>query len=162
MNNLNTYLIEKLKLNKDMEDFDYIHFCEELEIESNNTYSKKLYNEFQSNCNNILKDALGDIYMPAGLFFPLLMLSVMLLDDQHTLDSITLLGYKDYRGKNNPYNYDWFEEENEDGKDVLNIIQDEYQHNTEFNKYFKDFFKIVKHVWSDSELTPKIVYYCEL
>lgn len=40
--------------------------------------------------------------------------------------------------------FSWFEEENEDGNDVLTIIKQYYNGLLDFKKLFKDFFELVK------------------
>lgn len=81
-----------------------------------------------------------------------LMLVCMLLDDEYGPDSIQYIGYRNYRGNNNPYDYSWFEEEIEDedsdyyGKDILDFFQTLYGENRDFALYFNNVYYAIQEV----------------
>ena len=144
MKKLNLYIIEKLKVNSEQAKVHYLNFCQALDIkdcseaEKLYEYYKKYYFE-----DSLIK--LSDSQRCSSDFELILMLCVMLIDDGYTdPDYIEEIGYKSYKGNNNPYDYSWFEDENEDGNDVLTIIQQYYNGSLDFKKLFKDFFELVK------------------
>lgn len=71
----------------------------------------------------------------------LLMLAFMLVDDNQDFNFYNELGYKDYKGKHNPYDYSWFEEEDEKGLDYLFVLEDWIKNNED---EFKKIYDIVK------------------
>ena len=72
------------------------------------------------------------------------MLAFMLVDDNQDFKCWDILGtkaYKRFGGKNNPYDYSWFEEEDEDEKDYLQYVFDWISENED---EFKKIYDIVK------------------
>lgn len=89
--------------------------------------------------------------LPATQFELVFLLASMLVDDNAKVDHIERLGtvgYKKEIGHSNPYDYSWYEEEfsdqDNDYEDVLIYIQEQYKHNDDFNKSFKEVYIFCK------------------
>lgn len=97
---------------------------------------------------------LDEIYkkdLLASEFELVFLLASMLVDDNAKVDDIERLGtvgYKRNIGHSNPYDYSWYEEkfsdQDNDYEDVLEYIQEQYKHNDDFNKSFKEVYIFCK------------------
>ena len=97
---------------------------------------------------------LDEIYkkdLLASEFELVFLLASMLVDDNAKVDDIERLGtvgYKKDIGPSNPYDYSWYEEpfsdQDNDYEDVLEYIQEQYKHNDNFNKLFKEVYIFCK------------------
>ena len=97
---------------------------------------------------------LDEIYkkdLLASEFELVFLLAAMLVDDNAKVDDIERLGtvgYKKNIGHSNPYDYSWYEEQfsdqDNDYEDVLEYIQEQYKHNDDFNKSFKEVYIFCK------------------
>jgi len=97
---------------------------------------------------------LDEIYkkdLLASEFELVFLLASMLVDDNAKVDDIERLGtvgYKKDIGPSNPYDYSWYEEpfsdQDNDYEDVLEYIQEQYKHNDDFNKLFKEVYIFCK------------------
>jgi len=97
---------------------------------------------------------LDEIYkkdLLASQFELVFLLATMLVDDNAKVDDIERLGtvgYKKNIGHSNPYDYSWYEEpfsdQDNDYEDVLEYIQEQYKHNDDFNKLFKEVYIFCK------------------
>ena len=97
---------------------------------------------------------LDEIYkkdLLASEFELVFLLAAMLVDDNAKVDDIERLGtvgYKRNIGHSNPYDYSWYEEpfsdQDNDYEDVLEYIQEQYKHNDDFNKSFKEVYIFCK------------------
>ena len=97
---------------------------------------------------------LDEIYkkdLLASQFELVFLLATMLVDDNAKVDDIERLGtvgYKKNIGHSNPYDYSWYEEpfsdQDNDYEDVLEYIQEQYKHNDDFNKSFKEVYIFCK------------------
>ncbi len=103
--------------------------------------------------------------LPATEFELVFLIASMLVDDNGKADNIDKLGTIGYKkiGVHNPYDYAWYEEEfsdqDNDYEDVLEYIQEQYKHNNNFNKLFKEVFMFCQRTGiSDPE---KIFYWYE-
>lgn len=122
-------------------------------------YMAKNFLEFSFNNPDIDKFSICSDF--EGAF----MLAAMLADDGNNPDDIRKLGYKSYRaiGKHNPYDFSWYEEEDEDtGTDYLGLIQEMYgvdddsTGDPKFRKIFKDMFDFCK----KNKINPDDVWGC--
>ncbi len=165
MKELNNYIIEKLKLNKDSEDPEYIKFCNALKITKDNIdtdcwdnamkYSKELYKYYQSDCKEVFDETdLEEKNMLCGLFDALFILAIMLLQDEYDSNGILKIGFKSYKGNNNPYDYSWFDEENDKNQTILELIQDAYHDSNKFKQFFDNFYDLAGHIWELTGITP--------
>lgn len=68
------------------------------------------------------------------------MIAVMLIDDYYPIHRYIDLGMMDYKGRNNPYDYSWFEENTDDG-DFLDTVKKWIKNN---QKEFSEIFKITE------------------
>ena len=119
-------------------------------------YAKEIHNKYlKMNFLEMDKDFEKDLISVSGTQFELIfMLCAMLLNDkQDELDPyFTNLGTNWYRmkvgGKQNPYDYSWFEEEfeDEDGNtwDILEYIQRQYKKHKDVAKNIQDAFNFCK------------------
>ena len=78
------------------------------------------------------------------------MIASMLLDDYYSTYRYEDLGMKDYKGRNNPYDYSWYEVNTKDG-DFLDTVKKWIKDNY---KEFGKIFKIVEH----SKLKPDDIF----
>ena len=152
MKELNNYILEKLHLSKTTKTV-YSKFCEGLYLDKNES-SRILYDKyFKTDCDNIIGNKLKDDQRLASDFEMIFMICVMLLDDNMGSNKIDFLGYNNYKtkfkGKNNPYDYSWFEEENDNGEDALMIIQQLYQDEKGFEIVYEDMYKLIKDCCND-------------
>jgi hypothetical protein len=107
--------------------------------------TKYLYKEYFDLDKIYKKDLL------ASEFELVFLLAAMLVDDNAKVDDIERLGTVGYRkdiGHSNPYDYSWYEEpfsdQDNDYEDVLEYIQEQYKHNDNFNKLFKEVYIFCK------------------
>jgi len=156
MNNLKTYIIEKLSLNTEkIADESLKKFMDALEIKKSDEYVLKLKHYFDTDCDKYLEknDYIPEKKWNSSEFEALLMLAVMLLADKHKAKDILTIGFKSYKGKNNPYDYSWFE--GDYGEDsVLELIQQAYDEDADFKKLWEDFFKTVEGVYKNTKMDP--------
>ena len=137
---------EKLVINKHSKakqnDFDI--FCKTLKLKDKNPDSeklKKLFELYLNDCDKIIeKNFDGEL---ASTNFELMFMSAAMLNaDDQDWTSLPDLGYKDYPGYHNPYDYSWFEEEDSNGKTVLEVMQDLY-HNDKKDPTFLKMFQTI-------------------
>ena len=167
MKYLKDVIIEKLIINKDskLKDYNFDNFCKALYLgttnDKENYAAECLYDEYKKDCDNII-DNNFDGKLFSTNFELLFMLVVMLLDDQYSPTGIKTIGTKYYTNhfgnKNNPYDFSWFEVENSKNTTVLEVIQNLYESNKNFKKYFeqlynwtsiscKDYQKAIDGIW---------------
>ena len=146
MNNINKYIQEKLIINKNVNVYNKIlsNLCDFFGSTKDETkFLEKYFNIDEDECEELLNYKVEPelICSPGELF---VMLAYMLIDDNLGCQYYSILGISKYKtkfkGKNNPYDYSWFEEQgwtNED-EDILMSCQDWIQNNyTEFNQIYK-------------------------
>lgn len=148
MKHIQNFIIEKFKLNSKT-------------IETNKQNNKKnlitnlskilniSYNQCEDICNKYyfvdpckffnLFDTDDDCLLCTPLE-ALLMIAVMLIDDYYPMHRYIDLGMMDYKGRNNPYDYSWFEENTDDG-DFLDTVKKWIKNN---QKEFSEIFKITE------------------
>ena len=136
MINLSEYIIEKFKINS--------------KTAKQGNALVKLFNLDNDEANYLYqywdsKESLFNFKDPlCSPLESLLMLAFMLVDDNQDFKCWDILGTKAYKrlgGKNNPYDYSWFEEEDGDEKDYLQYVFDWISENED---EFKKIYDIVK------------------
>ena len=146
MKNLNNYILEKLKINKDSGDY-YGKFCRALKIKKS-AYATQLFDYYNnpSKCEDKLSPYFKDFELHSSCFDLIFMIAVMLIEDKKDASDILNIGYTSYDGNNDPYALLWFDEEDNNDNTVLNVLQNLYKdtNNNWFKEYFDDFFDIVK------------------
>ena len=142
MKKIYNYIQEKLVINKDskIKNNQYEKFCDVLKLDKKNDGSKHLYELYQTDCDKIIGNNITSEQRMSTDFELIYMLAIMLLDDNYTRSEILNLGYTIYKGNNNPYDYSWFEEENNKGETVLDIIQNLYRSNNKFEEIFNKIY----------------------
>ncbi len=157
MNNLKEYIIEKLSLDsKKISDESLKKFMKALGIKKSDEYVLKLKHYCDTDCDKQLEK---DDYIPKNMwnsfeFDALLMLAVMLLEDGYKAKDILNIGFKSYKGNNNPYDYSWFDEENDKNQTILELIQDAYHDSNKFKQFFDNFYDLAGHIWELTGITP--------
>ena len=142
----------KIGINKIYDKYDEFRKCLHL---NNSDYSQQLFELYKNDCDhifsNFLKKEIGAEQADKALcstdFELIIMAAAMLLDDNRKCGDVTRLGFNDYPGHNNPYDYSWFEEVFEMGGfkyDILGFIQDLYNSNQRFNKMFTDVYDLLE------------------
>lgn len=139
MKNINTYIVEKYKLSKNSTT-KYTLFCDELYLNSKKDSARELFEYYENDCENVIGDKITESQRCATDFELIFMLAVMLLDDGFGSEELQNIGYHGYDGDNNPYDYSWFEEENEDGEDVLSILKSLYEEDSKEGEKFSEVF----------------------
>lgn len=147
---INNYIIEKLKISKDSKGIDqnFKKFCHELYLnDSKNNHDdlEELYNLYKNDCENII-DKNFDGQLLSTNFELIFMIVVMLLDDDLHYSSLEKIGTTSYNGSNNPYDFSWFEEEDSNGRTVLEIMQDLYQTPKTNPRFIEIYLKIYETV----------------
>ena len=148
MNNIKQYIQEKLILNKTVKS-KYDKFCKILYLDNKKSESKKLYELYQNDCEHIIGNNLTDDQRLSSDFDLLYMICVMLLSDELHIKEISSLGFKDYSGANNPYDFSWFEEENKDGNTTLEVIQQLYYNNYEIKNMINNLYHLIEKSCTD-------------
>ena len=149
MKTLNTIIQEKLKINSKSKvsslTKDIAKYLGISETDAEVIESKYLHKEYFDLDEIYKKDLL------ASEFELVFLLASMLVDDNAKVDDIERLGtvgYKKDIGPSNPYDYSWYEEpfsdQDNDYEDVLEYIQEQYKHNDNFNKLFKEVYIFCK------------------
>ena len=138
MKQLVEYLSTKNIKTKDQ--LDYEAFCKTLYLKSETSQVKRLFKYFKNDCENVIGDNLEENQRLATDFELIFMLVAMLNNDGQTPIDIYKIGLNNYKGDENPYDYSWFEEQNKNGKDVLEIMQDLYSSNKKFRDMFCDVY----------------------
>ena len=149
MKTLNTIIQEKLKINSKSKvsslTKDIAKYLGISETDAEVIESKYLHKEYFDLDEMYKKDLL------ASEFELVFLLASMLVDDNAKVDDIERLGtvgYKKDIGPSNPYDYSWYEEpfsdQDNDYEDVLEYIQEQYKHNDNFNKLFKEVYIFCK------------------
>ena len=149
MKTLNTIIQEKLKINSKSKvsslTKDIAKYLGISETDAEVIESKYLHKEYFDLDEIYKKDLL------ASQFELVFLLAAMLIDDNAKVDDIERLGTVGYRkdiGHSNPYDYSWYEEpfsdQDNDYEDVLEYIQEQYKHNDDFNKLFKEVYIFCK------------------
>jgi len=143
MKHIQNFIIEKFKINS-----KNIEITKQNQKKNEITkWSKKLkipYNECEDLCNKYW-------FVNARKFFnidesycspleALLMIAVMLIDDYYPMHRYIDLGMMNYKGRNNPYDYSWFEVDTKDG-DFLDTVKKWIKNN---QKEFYPIFKIAE------------------
>lgn len=154
MKQLNGYILEKLKKKVILNDF-----IKDKEIR----LFKKWFSGLSDKDANMILDKyvygwpLGEDIKNKSLctaFELLFTLAAMLIDDNVSWKRYHFLGYKNYSGKNNPYDFSWFEEEIRDDYDYLDACKDWITNNIE---EFKKIYDLCKNYPNDLNL-KKIFY----
>ena len=149
MKTLNTIIQEKLKINSKSKvstlTKDIAKYLDISETDAEIIEMKYLHKEYFDLDEIYKKDLL------ASEFELVFLLAAMLVDDNAKVDDIERLGtvgYKKEIGPSNPYDYSWYEEpfsdQDNDYEDVLEYIQEQYKHNDDFNKSFKEVYIFCK------------------
>lgn len=139
MKNINEFILEKFKINSENVHSPEKNLAKLFNLDQDE--AKYLY-QFWDNENKLIKFT-NPVCSPLE---GLLMLAFMLVDDNMDFDTWDFLGTKSYKklgGKNNPYDYSWFEEEDEKDQnlDYLCAIGEWIKENTD---EFKKIYEIVK------------------
>ena len=135
---INEYL--STKSIKTPEQIDFETFCKCLYLKQQSDQAKRLFNIFKNDCDRVIGDNLEEDQRIATDFELIFMLAAMLNCDGQEPQRIYNIGLKNYKGMENPYNYSWFEEENSNGKDVLEIMQDLYSSDKRFREMFDEVY----------------------
>ena len=149
MKTLNTIIQEKLKINSKSKvstlTKDIAKYLDISETDAEVIETKYLHKEYFDLDEMYKKDLL------ASEFELVFLLASMLVDDNAKVDDIERLGTVGYRkdiGPSNPYDYTWYEvefsDQDNDYEDVLEYIQEQYKHNDDFNKSFKEVYIFCK------------------
>jgi len=149
MKTLKNIINEKLKINSKSKvsslTQDIAKYLRISEQDAETLESKYLHAEYFDLDEMYKKD------LPATQFELVFLLASMLVDDNVKVDYIERLGtvgYKKDIGHSNPYDYSWYEEQfsdqDNDYEDVLEYIQEQYKHNNDFNKLFKEVYIFCK------------------
>ena len=149
MKSLINIINEKLKINSKSKvstlTKDIAKYLDISETDAEVIESKYLHKEYFDLDEMYKKDLL------ASEFELVFLLASMLVDDNAKVDDIERLGtigYKRDIGPSNPYDYSWYEEpfsdQDNDYEDVLEYIQEQYKHNDDFNKSFKEVYIFCK------------------
>lgn len=144
MENLNIYIVEKLIINKNIINQKFSLFCETLFLDKSKNESKFIYELYKNDCEHIIGDNITKNQRMSTDFELLYMICVMLLDDKNDIESINTLGFSNYNGHNNPYDFSWFEEENDDGNTVLDVIQELYDISSKTAKIINNLYQLIK------------------
>lgn len=149
MKTLINIINEKLKINSKSKvsslTKDIAKYLDISETDAEVIETKYLHKEYFDLDEMYKKDLL------ASEFELVFLLAAMLVDDNAKVDDIERLGtvgYKRNIGHSNPYDYSWYEEpfsdQDNDYEDVLEYIQEQYKHNDDFNKSFKEVYIFCK------------------
>ena len=147
MKQLDYFINEKLKVNSkstikntttDIANYLGIDIKYAKEIEDK--YLNKNYLSISKECEK---------YLLATQFELVFMLAIMLVDDNKDYSDIIDLGFNLYKGKNNPYDYTWYEEGFIDSNgteytDILEYIQKLFKNSKEFRELFKEVYDFCK------------------
>jgi hypothetical protein len=125
---------------KSQNEIKFERFCKGLHLNANNKNAQKLFDYFKNDCDHVIGDNLEDEQRLSTDFELIYMVAAMLNSDSQESNYIYNIGFKDYKGKQNPYDFSWFEEENANGKTVLEIMQDLYSSNKKFRDIFDDVY----------------------
>lgn len=154
-----------------------IVLLEKLQIKSNSKNKNKEQLNFENLFNGVPEKILNKIYnnylinvpdsfskeckdaMICSAFELLFMMAACLVDDNLDMKYYNYLGTKYYKmklnGKNNPYDYSWYEEEVEDNKDILEYFQQDWIPNNlnEFEEIYnicKQYKKVftIENIWN--------------
>ena len=161
MNNLKEYIIEKLNLDSQKISNDSLKkFMNALGIKKSDEHVLRLKHYCDTDCNKYLEK---DNYIPEDQwccteFDALLMLAVMLLEDGNKAKDILNIGFTSYEGANNPYDFSWFDEENDKDETVLELIQNAYKKNRDFKELWEDFFETVECVCKNTKIDVDTVW----
>lgn len=142
MKEITKYL--SVKNAKSKKEIEYNIFCNHLYLRSNKSEAKTLFEYFKNDCEKVIGDYLEREQRLSSDFELIYMTAAMLVDDCKEINAIYNLGYKYYKGTNNPYDFSWFESENKNGKTVLQIMQDLYSFNKNFRNIFIDIFNCIE------------------
>ena len=149
MKTLKNIINEKLKINSKSKvsslTKDIAKYLDISETDAEVIETKYLHKEYFDLDEMYKKD------LPATQFELVFLLASMLVDDNAKVDHIERLGTVGYKrdiGPSNPYDYSWYEEkfsdQDNDYEDVLEYIQEQYKHNDDFNKSFKEVYIFCK------------------
>ncbi len=139
MKNINKFIIEKLKLSKnnDINKEIISSLCEYFNSDYNET---KFISKYLIDSERFFNKHVEYIASPFELLF---FLALMLIDDNEPIEQVRMIGYTSYKGKWNPYDYSWYEEETKDGMDILDICR--IWINDNFNEFKKIYDFCKKH-----------------
>lgn len=121
MKNLTEFLNEKLHVGNYKEENKTLKsLCEFFGSKPEET---KFLIEYWEKDNEDIFNKEADYYSSALEL--LIMMAYMLIDDGNDIDKYSKLGLKSYKniGNNNPYDYSWFEGEDNNGNTILEICQ---------------------------------------
>lgn len=126
MKNITEYITEKLVLNKDTFKNNYdktmSRFIKKHKISQQDAeYFNKYYTEDPKKFFDPYAAGFDEFY--ASTLELLMMIAGCLIEDNLPVSEYDSLGYKGYKGKCNPYNFSWFDEENSNGNTILECIQ---------------------------------------
>ena len=130
MKKLNSYINEKLIIKKDSKlknsIISFSMFCHELYLHDsplNHDDLEELYDLFKNDCENVIGNKFNGKLLSTN-FELIFMCVVMLLDDDLHYTNLEQLGTSRYKGFHNPYDFSWFEKEDQDGETILDTIHD--------------------------------------
>ena len=135
---------EKLVITKDTKEkdnkFDIFFFLLLMDYKDSKKLNdiKELYKLYLNDCDHIIEKNF-DGQLISTNFELMFMLAAMIVDDDKSSAAIYTIGTRAYGGKNNPYDFSWFEEENSRGQTILEVMSSLYT----VNDYFKDTFKLI-------------------
>lgn len=141
-------ILEKLIINKNSKlknsIISFSMFCHELYLHDsplNHNDLEELYDLYKNDCNNIIGNKFNGKLLSTN-FELMFMCTVMLLDDDLHYCHLEQLGTSKYNGSNNPYDFSWFEENDKDGKSVLDIIHNLYNTPRYISNFMDMFIRI--------------------
>lgn len=140
MKTINNYIIEKFKINSVTANQKVRKLAELFGLE----FEEAKYLNKYIDPEEPLFDFKNPICLPLEA---LLMLAFILIDDNMPFDYYKILGTKLYKqkgGKGNPYDWSWFEEEEDDAKDGKDYLDHVVKWINEHENEFKKIYNIVK------------------
>lgn len=149
MKTLNEIISEKLILNKNTKEKNSIFnkFCKTLYLDQNDKSKyddiEKLYDLYKNDCNKIIEENFDGELISTN-FELMFMVAAMLIEDQNIPTRILIMGTNIYKGKNNPYDYSWFEEEDSNGDTVLDVMGKLYSNNEKFKDMFSFIYIVIQ------------------
>lgn len=136
MKTINDYILEKFKMNNNNINKPISNLAKYFGLSEDDAYM--LYTKYYDDINAYFGLNSDELYCTP--LEALLMVAFMLVDDGFEAKDYDNLGYKDYGGKNNPYDWAWFEEDTKDG-DFLDSVKKWIKNNLE---EFETIYDIVK------------------
>ena len=146
MKQINKYILERLHITKNTGEDIEPHvslekFCELLYLK-NTKNTEELYDFYINDCDDIISSNFDGKLFSTN-FELMFMLAAMIVDDGFITTVISKIGTKLYNGKNDPYDFSWFEVEDSNENTVLEIMGKLYGSDKEFSKIFRIIYNVI-------------------